>query len=198
MPVFTDAETEAALRSAVGALERGGVVVTPTDTVYGVAADPQVPGAEARLFHIKRRPDNKPVPLLIAGPEQLAAWGANLDGKGRRLADRFWPGALTLVLPVGGGRFEGFRVPDHPVILALLRSVGGALRVTSANVSGEPPALTAQAAVRDLGEGVDVVLDAGPVSGGVPSTVVKLEAGQYVVIREGAISAAALAAAWEA
>ncbi|MDD3089688.1 MAG: Sua5/YciO/YrdC/YwlC family protein, partial [Candidatus Omnitrophica bacterium] len=105
---------------------------------------------------------------------------------------RYWPGALTLVLRIGDA-WEGFRVPDHPVMLAILKALGGVLRVTSANMSGEAPALTAAAAIAALGSAVDLAVDAGPAPGGVPSTVVKIWPGRYEILREGAVPSAEIA-----
>lgn len=158
----------------------------PTDTVYGVAADASLAGAEEAIYLAKRRERGKPIPLLAADIDQVEKFGAVFDRVERRLAEMYWPGPLTLVLKVGD-KTEGFRVPDYPVSLELLRAAGGLLRVTSANVSHEPPALSAEEAVRALGGSVDVVLDAGAGCGGVPSTVVKVENGRVIVLREGAI-----------
>ena len=176
----------------VATLRRGALVILPTDTVYGVAADPGTPGApgtpsaEERLFRVKRRPDNKPIALLAADTRQVEGAKAELGNIGRALANRYWPGALTMVLKTGA-IWEGFRVPNHLVTLAILKAMGGVLRVTSANMSGAAPALTAAAAVAALGSAIELVVDAGPVPGGVPSTVVKIGLGRCDVLREGAI-----------
>jgi len=172
----------------------GHLVIMPTDTVYGVAADARVAGAEEKIYLAKGRERGKPVPLLASGIDEVERYGAEFDAIEEKLAEKFWPGPLTLVLGVGG-RMEGFRVPDHDVSLDLLKAAGGILRVTSANLSGEPPALTAEAAVRALGDFVDVVLDAGKVRGGTPSTVAKVENGRVIVLREGAIGSVELMAA---
>lgn len=175
------------MEEAARALLRGELVIVPTETVYGLAADGRVPGAVERIFAAKGRPDDKPVPWLAAGVEEVRKAGARVDGAAGRLARRYWPGPLTLVLDTPDGA-KGFRVPAYAAALALLRRVGGVLAVTSANRSGEAPALTAQDALRALGETVAVVLDAGPSPGGVPSTVVKVEQTRIHVLREGAIS----------
>lgn len=183
------------IRRAAEHLRRGGLVIVPTETVYGLAADPRAAGSEASLREVKGREEGKPVALLAKDLEQVEAYGAILGPAARRLAARYWPGPLTLVLPAGmpgeGGtqQYEGFRVPDHPMALALLDEVGGVLRVTSANLSGEPPAVTADEAREALDGQVNVVLDAGPAEGGVPSTVVKTEGELVEVLREGAIPA---------
>lgn len=188
------AERNNSISRAAGALKMGHLVIMPTDTVYGVAADARVAGAEEKIYLAKGRERGKPVPLLASGIDEVERYGAEFDAIEEKLAEKFWPGPLTLVLGVGG-RMEGFRVPDHDVSLDLLKAAGGILRVTSANLSGEPPALTAEAAVRALGDFVDVVLDAGKVRGGTPSTVAKVENGRVIVLREGAIGSVELMAA---
>jgi tRNA threonylcarbamoyl adenosine modification protein (Sua5/YciO/YrdC/YwlC family) len=180
-----------AIRATAEALRRGSLAVIPTETVYGLAGDPRVPGVLDRMFAAKGRDRAKPIPFLAASLEAVTACGAELNELEEKLARRFWPGPLTLVLGVGGGT-EGFRVPDHAVALALLRETGGVLRATSANLSGEPPALTAAAALEALGSAVDVALDGGPVAGGIPSTVVKVENGKIRILRAGALSEAEL------
>lgn len=184
------------IREAAEALRAGGLVILPTETVYGVAADPRTPDGVERLYRAKSRDPRKPLPLLAAEPDDVRRAGAIWSPAADALARAFWPGALTLVLPVGGGT-EGFRVPDHAVARAVIRAAGVALRVTSANSSGEPPALTAEAAVTALGPHLDLVLDAGPSPGGVPSTVVSV-CGPVRVLREGAIPAARIRAVAEA
>jgi len=190
------------IRLAVDALKGGALVVVPTDTVYGVAADASVPGAEEKIYAVKKRDAGKPIPLLAASVEAVKDYGAVLGGVETKLAGRFWPGPLTMVLKVPGcdGRGdEGFRVPDHAKVLDLLREAGGVLRVTSANESGSPPALTAAEARAAFREHVEIVLDDGPAPGGTASTVVRVEepdeAGkaEIVVLREGAIGKRKLA-----
>jgi len=175
----------------VAALRRGGLVIVPTETVYGLAAAADDAAAQARLFAAKGRPRGKPVALLAAGPAELARFGAVLGPAARRLAARHWPGPLTLVLPAPAG-WLGFRVPAHPVMQALLRRWGGVLAVTSANRSGGAPARTAPAALKALAPHVALALDAGPAAGGVPSTVVRADGARMEVLRAGAIPAEAL------
>lgn len=178
---------DSAVREAAECLARGGLLILPTDTVYGLAADPRVPGAEDRLYEAKRRPAEKAIPRLASDARQVSGSGAVLGGKGRRLAERYWPGPLTLVLAVPGGTC-GFRVPDHATCLAVLRAVGAPLAVTSANLSGAPEARTAEDAVRSLCEQVELALDAGPAPGGVASSVVRVIGEHVEILREGAIS----------
>ncbi len=170
----------------MSALARGELVVIPTETVYGLAADPRVPGAVERIYGAKERPESKPIPFLAADVEQVAARGAAMEPAAVRLMRRFWPGPLTLVLKTPG-RFVGFRVPDYPVTLSLLWRAKSVLAVTSANISGDQPALTAAEAAAALGEKVSLVLDAGASPGGVPSTVVKVDGDKVDILREGAI-----------
>jgi len=170
-------------------LRAGGVVVVPTDTVYGIAAHPSCAAAVARICTIKGRPTGKPIALLASDKEAVTAFGATFPPAAQRLADAYWPGALTLVLPCGD-ICEGFRVPDHDATRALIAACGGTLRVTSANLSGQMPACSAVDALKDVGLEADLVVDGGVSPGGVPSTVVKVGAdGALTVLREGAIPA---------
>jgi tRNA threonylcarbamoyl adenosine modification protein (Sua5/YciO/YrdC/YwlC family) len=188
-----------AVRLAAEALAKGALVIVPTDTVYGIAADPRLPEAEALLCRAKGRDRRKPIPLLAAQKSDLTRYGAVLGKIEHELADRFWPGPLTLVVRVRGrasARHEGFRIPDCDVTRALIRQTGGVLRVTSANVSGETPALTVGEAIRSLGPFVEIALDAGTAPGGTPSTVAQIESDRLKVIREGAIAREQLEAAF--
>lgn len=188
------------LESALRALAAGRVVGVPTDTVYGLAVDPFVAGATARLFATKRRPRRVDLPVLVADDEQAAALAASLPASARRLMDRFWPGALTIVVArrrdlavdLGGdGTTIGLRRPDHAVAAALC-AARGPLATTSANLHGGRPATTAaQVAALD---GVDVVIDAGacPLH---PSTVVACLDGPPALLRQGAVAWADVLAA---
>ena len=171
---------------AVSALKEGRLVILPTETVYGLAADPTVPGAMERIYKAKGRPDDKPIPLLAADVAVIENSGCDLGRTGRNLAAKFWPGPLTLVVKTPEG-FKGFRVPDYPVTQAVLRPWGRLLAVTSANRSGEPAATRADEAAQALGHSVAYVVDAGPSPGGVPSTVVKIDGERIEILREGAI-----------
>jgi L-threonylcarbamoyladenylate synthase len=185
------------LKEAVAALRRGLLVVLPTDTVYGVASLPSRAGTTA-LFAAKSRPEDKAIPILGAALGQLQSI-AVFDERARRLAQRFWPGPLTLVLPrapgfdvdLGGNdrTTVAVRVPDHGVALALLAETGP-LAVTSANRSGEPPASSVDEARAVLGETVAVYVDGGS-CGGRGSTVVSVLDG-LKVLREGPITASEL------
>lgn len=190
MPVLSlqdTADLAAAAKAAAAVLRSGKLAVIPTETVYGLVADESVPGAVERIYAAKQRERGKPLQLLISDVGVIARLGFELSPVARRLVDKFWPGGLTLVLEQAG-RSEGFRMPDSEIALAVIREVGGALRATSANASGEPAALSAEAAREALGDCVALVLDGGDVVGGVASSVVRVGAdGQVEVLREGAI-----------
>lgn len=179
---------------AAGILRAGGVVGVPTDTVYGLAAIPTDPAAIGRLYRLKGRPADRPVALLVASPEQARSL-VRLDGPAALLAERHWPGALTLVLTttvplpdwVGDPRrgTVGVRMPAGETVLGLLEAAGP-LAVTSANLSGEPPAVDDVEAERIFGDGVDLYLP-GSCPGGTASTVVDATGDTPVVLRPGPV-----------
>lgn len=189
---------EAARVEAVDLLRAGLIVALPTDTVYGIAADLALPDAIERLFAAKRRPPEKAVAVLLADMDQAATLGI-LGPAARALGERFWPGGLTLVLPMrpgaalprvlaAGSPTIGVRVPDHDAPRAIARAIGP-LPTTSANVSGEPDARDAQEIATRLGDAVALVIDGGPIHGGPASTVVDCTQDLPVIRREGAIPA---------
>lgn len=184
-----------AIEAAVMAIREGGLVVLPTDTVYGVGADPNVPGAAARIFDAKRRPRDLTLPVLAAGLPDAEVVGV-FDARSRTLAAAFWPGGLTLILPrttaslaweLGGERRTvGVRVPADGVAADLLVQTGP-LAVTSANRSGEPTPRSCEGVQESLGDAVDVYLCAGEVAESLPSTVVDLTGREPRILRPGAI-----------
>lgn len=192
-----------ALEDALLAMQSGGIVGLPTETVYGIGVVPQ-PEALKALIEAKQRPEEKGIALLIDDLAQVEGL-VEITEPAQRLAAHYWPGPLTLVLPlsdpgsfpsaVTGGRATlGLRVPDHPLPRALARALGP-IAVTSANRSGEPPATTADELIASVGHSLALVIDDGPVRGGVASTVVAVdEAGNFRVLREGALSVAAISA----
>ena len=188
------------LDALVEALAAGRVVAVPTDTVYGLAADPRVPGAVDRVFALKQRPEQVQLPVLIADPT-AAADLAEVPVAAQRLVARYWPGPLTLVMPrrpgvgfdLGGDRATiGLRCPAKALLRGLLRRTGP-LAVTSANRHGEPPLHTADEVRRQFGAGL-LVLDGGTCNGR-PSTVVSLVDPEMRCLREGALSLGELEAA---
>jgi L-threonylcarbamoyladenylate synthase len=195
-PLIADPDS---LALAAAALRAGTVVAIPTDTVYGLAADPSQPQAVERLFALKKRPSDVALPVLVAGREQVSAVAGPLDGAAERLAGRYWPGPLTLVVPrrpsftadLGGPpsarQTVGVRWPDHLVVQALCRELGP-LAVTSANRHGGPPA-TRAAAVAEVFAGepeLTLILDGG-LCDGAPSTVVEYRGTALRCLRRGAI-----------
>lgn len=181
------------MERAADVVRAGGIVVLPTDTVYGIGASPQLPGAIDAVYRAKGRPEDKPLPVLAASVDDLAVV-VEFDRRATDLARRFWPGPLTLVLPRAAG-FEadlggagmpgiGVRVPASKPALALLRRTGP-LAVTSANKSDEAPATTADEARHIFGGAVDVVIDGGTCDG-VPSTVLALLA-EPTIVRSGPV-----------
>ena len=176
---------------------KGGVIAYPTDTFYGLGADPGNPAAVRRLFEIKGRETDQPILLLLSDAREVNNWAAGVTPQASVLMNRFWPGPLTLVfkakagvlpeLTAGAGTI-GLRVPGNGFTLDLLRSLGGVLTGTSANLSGRPSLRTAREAAEALGPLVDLVLDGGETTGGKPSTVVDVSADAPRVLREGAVS----------
>ncbi len=182
-----------AVTVAARAVRDGGLVVYPTDTLYGLGADPFDDGAVRRVFEVKGR-GVKPLPVLVSSLE-AALELVRADDRFLRLARRFWPGPLTIVAPDGGrvsrlvlagGTTLGVRMPAHPFALRLIEECGGALVGTSANVSGRRPPASLEDVDPEIMEGVDVAVDGGRVLG-TPSTVVDLSGDRPVVLRVGAL-----------
>lgn len=187
-----------AIDRAVSVLRQGGLVAFPTDTVYGVGAHAFDPQAVAQLYEVKKRSRSKAIPLLLADVASLPLVAEPIPPLAERLAKRFWPGPLTLVLPrrtvvpdmiTAGGHSVAVRVPDHPVARALIAALGAPLATTSANRSGEPSPATAGEVMAQLGGRIDLILDGGACPGGVSSTVLDVTASPPVVLRPGPVSA---------
>ncbi len=195
-----DRELEARVSAAAAVLRRGGVVAYPTETFYALGALARDAAAVDRIARAKGRPDGKPLPLLAADREEVEEV-ADLGAVAARLAERFWPGPLTLVLPARRGLASavtagtgtvGIRVPGAEVARALARAAGGALVSTSANLAGAPAPETAGALAAELRARLDHVLDGGPAPGGLPSTVVAIAADGIRLVRAGAVPLEAL------
>jgi protein-tyrosine phosphatase len=172
------------LRRSCALLEAGELVVVPTETVYGIACDPD---HLETLYAAKERERGKPVARLAASLEQVEKLGARFGKYGRMLAGKYWPGPLTLVLDTPDGP-TGFRVPAHEVPLALARAFGRPIALTSANKSGGADAVSAREAFQTLEKQVALFLDAGECSGKIPSTVVQCLETKIKILREGAVS----------
>lgn len=186
--------TAEGIARAAELLALGEIVAFPTDTVYGVAVAASHPERVARLFDLKGRPLDRRIPVLVADLSQAVATGWLADERARLLAERFWPGPLTLVL-AGPEETRGFRAPDHPVALALIRAAGP-LFTTSANRSDEPETLGADEVLIAFATRQDelaAVVDGGQVPGGVASTVIDLSTTPARLLRDGPIARATLA-----
>lgn len=188
---------------AARVLADGGVVAYPTDTVYGLGADARNEAAVARVFDIKERPQDSPLPLLMGDISQVPTFAKELTPRTRCLAERFWPGALTLVVPatppfspalVQDG-FVGLRIPNDPFCLRLIERFGSPITGTSANLTGGAPSMSGDDVRKQLGKSVDYILDAGRAGGGLPSTVVQVTDDEVTILRQGAIPADAIHAA---
>jgi L-threonylcarbamoyladenylate synthase len=180
--------TPEGIARAAELLLAGELVAFPTDTVYGVAVAGSRADRIGALFELKRRPVDRRIPLLVADLEQAVAHGAVADDSARRVADAFWPGALTLVLRTGT-ETQAYRAPDHPVALALVQAAGPLL-ATSANISDEPDTLGADEVLIAFATQQDelaAVLDGGAVPGGVASTVLDLTAVPARILRDGPV-----------
>ncbi|HEX3645125.1 MAG TPA: L-threonylcarbamoyladenylate synthase [Vicinamibacterales bacterium] len=178
-------------------IRNGGLVALPTDTLYGLAADPFSAAAIARVFAVKGRAAERALPLIAADAAQVTAQLGRLPAAGQRMAERFWPGPLTLLVPavralapgVSGvtGRV-GVRVPDHAVARAICAEAGRPITATSANLSGEPATPDPDRVERTLGDRLDLLIDAGKTRGGEASTIVDVTGDAPVLVRAGAIS----------
>ncbi len=193
--------TAEALQRAVQVLRRGGLLGLPTETVYGLAADAENELAVRRIFAAKGRPSTHPLIVHLPHAAAVTDWVARLPPEAASLAEAFWPGPLTLVLPrstrasdavTGGQGTLAVRVPAHPVAQAVLRAFGGGLAAPSANRFGRVSPTRAEHVMADLGGAVDFILDGGPSSVGVESTIVDLSADAPALLRPGGVTREAL------
>jgi len=182
---------------AAEVIARGGVLAFRTDTFYGLGVDPLNPRAVRSLFELKGREEGKPILVVISDLVQVDRFIARRSPQFNQIADRFWPGPLTIVGPAkedlpreltAGTGIVGVRLPDNERVRDLVRLCGGALTATSANVSGQPPARTAAEVSQQFPTGIDLIIDDGEVTATQPSTVIDLSAGELRLIREGTIS----------
>jgi L-threonylcarbamoyladenylate synthase len=197
--VFVDREApqrDAIQEAAMWILE-GGVVAIPTDTLYGLACDPFRSDAVARLFAVKGRAGDQALPLIAADAAQISRHLCDLPPLGLRLAQRYWPGPLTLIVAAppalvrdvtGGTGTVGVRVPADDVARAIAAAAGRPITATSANISGEPATPDPDAVERTLGDRIDLLIDTGATPGGAASTIVDLTSAEPRLVRAGAIS----------
>ena len=185
------------VRRAAEILRAGGLVAFPTETVYGLGADASSAAAMASLYRVKGRPADHPVIVHLDSLERALAWARDVPQEARILAERFWPGPLTLILKrsdkakdfvTGGQPSVGIRVPSHPIAQELLKEFRGGVAAPSANRFGHVSPTTAQHVRDDLGADVDLVLEGGASEVGIESTIVDVSGGGVVVLRPGRIS----------
>ncbi len=189
---------------AISILKSGGLIALPTDTVYGLAADPWNGEAISKLFKVKSRSELKSIPVLLRGEASIDEVAMDLPARVRAIAEKFWPGPLTIVvrrkseLPseISATDTVGIRAPDHEFALALLQMYGP-LAATSANRSGQPGATTAEQVFSSLSGMIDLIVDGGESAGGVSSTVVDFTANPPVLLREGPISLESVLRVWD-
>lgn len=184
-------------------LKKGGVIAYPTDTLYGLGGDAFNPDANHRVRILKGREGAKPFPYIIDKPGRLAEWGVRLSPAAAAVAERFWPGPVSLVVQDSGNlpsdvldarRTICLRVPDNGIARAIAGALGGLLVATSANPSGRRPARTAKEAMEYFRGEIDAVVDGGPSTCKLPSTIVEVTGRKVVILREGAVPADKLSA----
>ena len=199
--VWQEEQAEDFFAEARRVLRSRGVLALPTETFYALAVNPFDPAALGRLFALKARPAAKPVLVLIAGPEMLFQVAREVPAAAIPLMAAFWPGPLTLILPArldlpplltGGTGTVGLRQPRQDLVCRLLAALGLPLTGTSANRSGQEPLVTAAAVARELGGEVDLILDAGPCPGGLPSSILDVTISPPRLVRAGAIATSAI------
>lgn len=190
------ADDPGAMELALYLLRRGEIVAFPTDTVYGIGAHAFIPSAVEGLYAVKGRQKDKAIPLLLSCPEEMESVALEVPPLARLLAERFWPGGLTLVLKAAphlpaaitaGGPTVAVRQPDHEIPLALIKALGSPLATTSANLSGEADPVRAAQIDRELRRKIALILDGGACRQGVSSTVIDLTAEPPAVLRRGSV-----------
>jgi tRNA threonylcarbamoyl adenosine modification protein (Sua5/YciO/YrdC/YwlC family) len=197
LKVSAGAPDSTAIRYAADFIRRGRVVGVPTDTFYGLAADPFNLAAVEEIYRVKGRPENRALPILVNSIEQAAMLARDLPLNFLRLTKKFWPGALTIVveashrLPLKVTANKGrvaLRWPNSQVVSAIIDQVGSPITGTSANISGFPSCSNAQELVKQLGERLPLILDSGDTGSTVSSTIVNLTGEDWKIVREGKVS----------
>ncbi len=191
------------IEEAAKILREGGVVAFPTETVYGLGADALLPEGAKRIYEAKGRPSDNPLIVHIAAFQDLEKIAREIPPQAKALADAFWPGPLTMILPkresvpretTGGLDTVAVRMPDHPAALALIRESGGFIAAPSANISGRPSPTRAEHVLEDLDGRIPLILDGGPVGIGIESTIVDLTEEIPQILRPGFVTGEMIAA----
>ena len=196
--IFHPEKDKNAIAEAAAILRRGGLLGIPTETVYGLGANALDEDAVLHIFEAKGRPQDNPLILHVPGADWLERYCRDIPPVAYTLAERFWPGPLTMILPrrdnvplrtTGGLDTVGVRCPDHPMTLAIIRASGVPVAAPSGNTSGRPSPTTAQHMLEDMDGKIDGIVDGGPCAVGVESTIVDLTGDEPVILREGGIPA---------
>jgi L-threonylcarbamoyladenylate synthase len=196
LKISPESPQRAAIDYAAGFIKRGEVVAIPTDTFYGLSADPFNLAAIERVFQIKGRPENRALPILVDSIEQAVELSRDVPDAFLTLAQKFWPGALTIVveathrLPLkvtGNSGRVALRWADSRIATALIGAVGGPVTGTSANLSGHPSCSSAAALAEQLGDRLPLILDSGDTNGTLASTIVRIDGDEWSIVREGAL-----------
>ena len=193
-------KSDTRVNDAVKTLKSGGIIAIPTDTVYGIGADPFNPVAVQKLYTIKGRPEDKPIPLVLGSVEDVHKVSQNLSPFFYHLIGKYWPGALTIVVEAksllpqltAGGTTVGLRIPNQPLLLKILQAFGGPLAITSANLSGQPAGTSPHEFGDKLAAKLDFIVDDGKTPGPIPSTVYDISISPPQIRREGVVSAETL------
>ncbi len=180
------------IAAAAKIVREGGLVIFPTETVYGIAANLLDEKALKRLYTVKGRPGDKPFTVHISDTKMVRDMGCVITGTAKKLTDRFWPGPLTIILKSGEGKKTGFRMPANKIALELIKASGVPVVAPSANLSGRPAPATAGETMADLDGKVDMIIDGGRTEVRLESTVVDLTVDPLKVLRAGAIKEADL------
>ena len=193
---ITEDNRKEILRKAIEILNDGGIVAYPTETFYGLGVKFDKENSLKKLFELKKRQEEKPMPLIIGSRASMSMIAASINEIAESLMDKFWPGPLTLILEAKKGLSPyltadtgriAVRIPGESAALYLVREAGFPITATSANPSGMPPAEDADAVIRYFGEKIDMVIDGGRTAGGLPSTIVDAAGESIKIVREGAI-----------
>lgn len=204
LTISTDAPEGPVVDYAASFIKRGSVIGVPTDTFYGLSADPFNLAAIERVFQIKGRAETKALPILVNSIEQAATLVRDVPDVFLQMAHKLWPGALTIVLKAnhrvplkvtGNSGNVALRWPNSRIVTALVEASGGPLTGTSANLSGFPSCTNAQQIVKQLGDRLPLILDSGDTGATLASTIVRLDGEDWSIVREGALSEAEIQAA---